>query len=144
MTRVLERRRREGPRGKYFGAQFEEGLRITSRRAVGMCRRSWAGWFSLVTACLSGRRNRAGAPHDSETRLLTRHETALFPLFARSSVRRMLPLRACVRTCRYMSVHIYAPLRLHHACTYSTHIRAAPPAPRAYVRSFVRYISARI
>lgn len=94
---------------RYFGAQFEEGLRITPRRAIGMCCRSWAGWFSG-----HGVPERPEKPSWSSARFWdsTTHSAwnCSLPSLRRSSVRRMLLWCACVRTCMYTYT-----LRLHHA-----------------------------
>lgn len=113
MTRVLKRE----TTSRYFGAQFEEGLRDNFSTAVGMCRRSWTGWFSD-----HGVPERPERPGWSSARFwgLTTHSAWNCSL---PSLRRMLPWWARVCTCvhvyvhKYTYIYIYAPVRLYHACT---------------------------
>lgn len=58
---------------------------------------------SLVHDVPERAESRAGAPRDSEARLLARHETALFPL-------RWCPLAAC-----HLGVHVYTRKYVHES-----------------------------
>jgi len=101
------------------------GPLITLWRAVGMCRRSWAGWF------LWSRRAWAAGETELELRAILRPDYSLGMklLSSLSSPMPGSPYAALVSMCVHVYVHkyiyiyiyiyvciyVYAPLRLHHA-----------------------------